>query len=201
MGCAVTSIVSGLQPLTRCSNLKQWTKLLVSLAATAALAACGGGGGDDDSSGGAGGGGAGAGGGAAVAADKYVGTWVMGCISYDPGESEKETAVVTKTADNRLAVQFALTSYTNETCAGAGTLENFTGQVVIDAQTTATYGGNSEPFDQVTATIVNEGTFKWLTTVRANGTQLVIDFEDNGNESSTVYPTNPNEGQSVYTKQ
>lgn len=178
--------------------MKQWRKIMLSLAAAAVLSACGGGNGGDDAAGDDGAGDPPA----AGAADKYVGTWLMSCNSYGTTtESETETITVTKTSDTQLEVAFVLSAYPNATCSGPATVENFQGTVTIDGQTTASYQGQPEAFDQLTATVATEGTFRWLGTVRSNGQQMVIDFEDNDIDSSTVYPTDPNEGQSVYTKQ
>jgi hypothetical protein len=71
----------------------------------------------------------------------------------------------------------------------------------VDGQTTLTRDGQSQVFDQVTVAVTGEGTVKCLMTVLPNG-RLLIDFDDNnGSSSSTAYPSNPNDGTSMYVKQ
>jgi hypothetical protein len=164
----------------------------------AALFGCGGGGGD---------GGAGAGGqqltAATDAADKYVGSWLLACEPIGGGQAEKELAEVKKTAADKLAVTLTLSTYNNTTCAGAAaSAETNAGTVTIDGQSTATYSGAAQTLDKLSVAIAwgpGAGTYKWTGAVLSN--QLLIDFEDNGVSSSTNYPSNPNEGQSLYAKQ
>lgn len=180
--------------------LSKWNRVLVAGAVSALLAACGGGGGSSDATAGGGGGSVTP---TAAAADKYVGTWATSCL-VDGSESESETVVITKVSDTSFKADFEIRGYANATCTGTPALvERPTGTVTIDGQTTLTYGGSATTFDQLTLTNASFGgtalpNFKWTGAV-VNG-KLVIDFEDNDNESTSAYPTNPNEGEGVYSK-
>lgn len=184
--------------------LSKFNRVLMAAAVAVVLSACGGGdGGSDLTVGGGSTDGTSQPGTAAPAADKYVGTWQMPCQSYNGGY-EAETLVITKVSDTSVKADFDLRSYTNSTCSGtAASTEKATGTVTIDGQTSLTYNGAATTFDKLTLTNATvDGSalpnFKWTGAV-VNG-KLVIDFEDNNSESTTTYPSNPNEGQSVYNK-
>lgn len=186
--------------------LSKCNRVLVAAAVAAMLAACGGGDGGSDIT--VGGGGSGGTDGtvqpAAAAADKYVGTWQMACQADGNGGSENETLVVTKVSDTSVKADFDLRTFNNATCSGgAASTEAATATVTIDGQTTLTYNGAATTFDKLSLSNASAGgnalpNFKWTGAV-VNG-KLVIDFEDNNNESTTTYPANPNEGSSVYSK-
>ena len=176
----------------------KWNRVLVATAVVALVSACGGGGGGDgDSSGGTTDGGSVTPAPTAAAADKYVGTWTMSCASFG-AESESETLTISKASDTVLNVEFVLRTYAGSGCTGTPAIENVKGTVSIDSQTTLSYGGQSRTFDQLTLSAGGYPGYKWTGAVVNNA--LVIDFEDNDNESTTAYPTNPNEGESVYSK-
>jgi hypothetical protein len=171
----------------------KWKQVLAAAAVSVLVTACGGGGGGsgDDASPLP----------TAEGADKYVGTWVMSCSQSGVAESEAETLTLSKTSATQLNVTVDFKTYTASTnCTGVSVPEHYTGTVTLDGPTTATYQGQATAFDKMTANITDVGSLKWIGTVLSDG-KMVIDFEDNGADSSTTYPSNPNEGQTVYTKQ
>jgi hypothetical protein len=125
----------------------------------------------------------------------------MACNSFE-SVFETETLTITKVSGTQVNVRFELKTFGDASCSGAPTAtEVYEGTATIDEQVTLTYDGQPTVFDQITAEISGEGTLKWTASVLADG-QLVVDFEDNDAGSSPlVYPSNPNEGESVYTKQ
>ena len=137
---------------------------------------------------------------ASPAADKYQGTWFMACQPAD-GAFQTETVTLSKGSATRLTGQFVIRTYGDAACAGAATgTESLPLAVTIDAQTTATRAGLPLAFDQVTSVVTGAGTFKWLMGVLPDD-RMLIDFGDGGPSSSTVYPADPNEGESTYLKQ
>lgn len=125
----------------------------------------------------------------------------MPCAAHN-GAFETETVTITKTSATQLSIRLELRTFATASCSGSPTKsEAFDGSVTIDGQTTLQYAGQPTVFDQVTATFPSEGSIKWTASILPNG-QLVIDFDDNQQGSSpTVYPTRPDEGQTVYTRQ
>lgn len=170
-----------------------WKQALAAAAVSVLAAACGGGG---------------DGGGdsatplpSAAAANKYVGTWVMACTPSGLN-SDGESITFRQASDNELTLTWNFQTFTGNTnCTGTPVNDTVTGTVTLDGQTTATHQGQARTFDRMTATVDNPSvTLKWIGTILPDGA-MMIDFKDNGAESSTVYPTNPDEGETVYTKQ
>lgn len=172
----------------------KWNRVLVTAAVAALVSACGGDDGDaspvtTDGSVTT----------TTPAADKYVGSWRSGCF-FDGSESAymRETVTLTKTGDNALSLEFVVRNFgADTTCATLVTSETFTGTATITAQTTATYGGSAREFDQIQADIVSFGQEHWLVGILSDG-RLLVDFEDD--PQPTTYPTDPNTGNTLYTK-
>jgi hypothetical protein len=206
----------------------RWNRLVLAAAVAAILSACGGGDGDSadltvatgtpgaeapgTGTGGTGTGGTGTGGTGgtggeggttqpiAAAADKYVGTWRTACFQEEPGLYARETFTLAKTGDNALSMQLVVRFYgASSTCTTETTADTYTGTVSITGQTTASYQGSARQFDRVAMESPQiQGTEHWLAGILADG-RLLIDFDDVN--QTTEYPTNPNEGNTIYTKQ
>lgn len=137
-----------------------------------------------------------------AATEKYVGVWRTPCMQSRSGQSESEVLTIGKVSATQLTYDFVTTEYATTDCTGNSVAVDQPPRetAAIDGQAQRTYQGTAREFDLLSVATGGGTVTKQTSTVLPDG-RLVIDFDDNEQSSSTNYPSNPNEGQTVYTKQ